>query len=240
VVRLTPDVAVILGGLLFTSIQTHTVVRQVQGKIWLSLPITAAGLRGTVTRLAVVSAQPMGVEVVVRPGLEEDRTDDGKGSQYYDLTGLSAEAACKKIVTFVPDYECEVASSVLHFRPRRFRNDREVALNRRVGSYTLDVPNAEEALFRVHQLFDPSYPAGLSVSSIARLHQSDRVRALFSRPISVTLRGGTVRELLDAIVMSRGRISWMAEYKELTGGYSGLRLSLIGVDDWAVHATAKK
>lgn len=210
-------------------------------KVWLTLPVTARGLSSTVTRISITSRVPMGIEFVstAEDMLQSHPVPQSVG-QFYDLTGLSPMDACQKVTMFAKDYECEQLNGVLHIRPRSFRNKREVCLNRPLREFDLDAPNAADTLFEVHRIFDSQYPNWLSTSGVPRFRQPERIRPGFSLPTAIEMRSGTVRDLLDAVILSRGEMSWSAEYRGSSGDYHGLRLSLISFDNWSVHADARK
>ena len=199
----------------------------------LALPATTAGLRSALSDLSIVNRLPFGWEVIEPPDAPRASPNPAPGGQFYDLTGLSIEAALDKIVGFLPAYAWTKDAGVYHVRPKTFRDAPDVALNRPVDRLEASLANVDEALAAVHRLLDPSYTFRGSQAS-----PPDRLKAFLDKPMTLALQHVTVRDVLDEIVRQNGDASWEATYADATGAYPRLTLDLVGFDGWSVGMPA--
>ena len=216
-------------------------------RLAIDLQPTAHDLIAVLTQISARSRSPFALEIVLGSGGVVSRTAQATvpnrpGEFVYDLTGLAVEEAMRKVADLtaagnsrVIPYEWSFDGGVHHFRPRQFRNNTGVALNRRIAHFEANPTDVHAALMDVHRVFQPQYP---SRPTQAPQRMPERLRHLFERPLTIALDNTTVRGILDEMVRQHGATSWLAEYSDVTGSYKGLRLSFIGFDGWQVSAAA--
>jgi hypothetical protein len=217
---------------------------QAAKRIRVPLKPTGADFNSVVARLTTVSRVPLGFETVrtAKPVGTGGSFRDGQPSLSHalDVTDLPVAEALVKITDLEVDgpvhrYEWTTDADVFHVRPVSFRNNRTVALNRPFTAVELHVSNVLDALYAVHRLFDSTY----STEARPPAHLPERLRSQYYSPISLSLRNTSGRAVLDAIIRAHGAISWTAEYSTVDGRYTGLKLSLLGFDNWTVSAVAR-
>jgi hypothetical protein len=212
-----------------------------QRQIQLDLPATPERLIPVIGRLATVMRTPFGAELVVQSeparsrGSTGPRTPPPPTDEYYDLTGLSLSEIFDRLVTFLPQYSWDSDRAIPHFRPVRFRNNRDVALNRMVEHFGVDHVTVRDALFAVQKIFDPAYPVPSGPAPQAR----EQRQPLMTKVIGVSIDHASVMSILDEIARQHGSAAWLVRYRDVTGGYKRMTIVFFGFDGWSVSASAR-
>jgi hypothetical protein len=210
-------------------------------QIQLDLPATPERLIPVMGRVATVMRAPFGAELVVESepargrGSTGPRTPPTPTDEYYDLTGLGLSEVFDRLVKFLPQYSWDADRMVPHFRPVRFRNNRDVALNRMVEQFVVDHVTVREALFAVQKIFDPGYP----VPATPAPHAREQLQPLMTKVISVSLEHASVMSILDEIARQHGSAAWLVRYRDVTGSHKRMIIEFLGFDGWAVSASAR-
>lgn len=203
------------------------------------LPVSSRGLLAAAIKLSASSRTPVGIEVIDDFRVGPPRADPYIVEQL-DLSGMDLTTALgrlvdRKVSRIGIDYEWFRDGGVVHVRPAAFRNNRTVALNRRVNGFRRTFNDAAAAVLGIQRLFDDRYrdrvPRQMS-------YRNERARQFFQRQITVDVTG-SVRDVLDSIIVAHGAASWTAEYRA-SGEYAGMRIALVGYDGWTVGATARR
>jgi hypothetical protein len=87
------------------------------------------------------------------------------------------------------------------------------------------------AITAVHKLFDSNrrdYAEWQTRTGLASTDESRNAKTyeILERPISVSLKDATARDILDAIILANGEVSWTVEYGSSTAEYRGSWISL--------------
>ena len=196
-------------------------------QILLDLPPTTQRLLVVMGRLSTVRRVSVGIEVVMPPETPRDPTGQGMDDYQDNLTSRSVTEALDRITKYKiqgvdATYEWSSDRGVYHVRPQRFRNNRDVALNRALPRVDETFANVNDALHQVVRFFVPSFPAHAS----APRTPPPAVRAFMEKPVRVSMSGPTVREVLDEIVRQLDGASWVARYAAPNGSAAGLSIEI--------------
>jgi hypothetical protein len=120
------------------------------------------------------------------------------------------------------------SNGVIHVTPF---GDRSTFLDTVITVFDIENRSAMAAIIAVHQLFDLTRPDYAERETRSGLSSTDdavnqKNWGVLERPISVTLKNAKVRDILDAIVVANGELSWTVHYASATAEYRG---STIGV-----------
>jgi len=154
-----------------------------------------------------------------------------------------------KIVEFMPDYAWQKDNGVYHIRPRALAKPGSLPFDRRIEAFTQQFPDVRTAMSGVLALLDPRRAAMLS--SITFVGNAgivggvvggspivDRNAAYTNRPIAVDVKGATIREILDAMMLQHGDLWWLANYTDANGTYPQVTLEFVGFDGWTFGSSA--
>jgi hypothetical protein len=191
-------------------------------RLRIAIPSDSRRLIASVQQLAAALRLPVGIEVVTPPG--------GAGSPAavgtYDFSGLSIDESLDKVVAFVPGYAWRLNGRVYHVFPNRAPGATTTALDRPVhGLHDVVGSSATviEALFRWLDLPPRSHPPGAP-------QQPNTLATFDGKSVAVDVANGTVRDALDALILSAGTLSWSAAYVDDSGQVSGVTIGLRDVN----------
>jgi hypothetical protein len=108
------------------------------------------------------------------------------------------------------------------------------------------------ALARLHKLFDPSFPdpsaigrgggillpGGIDQRQEAELMQA--YKAFWEKPLSVSVKNVTVRDVLTRIALAHGDASWLVRYRTVAGEYAGTEIGFFSQIDGATETLAAR
>jgi hypothetical protein len=105
--------------------------------------------------------------------------------------------------------------------------DGEAFLDQPVPAFTVKAGTLATTLLRVHQLFDPEYPASAAPTVSERVpegfatpDQAPVATQAFNKPFSLSAPAGTLRALLNAIVEAHGGAYWEIKFRRRPVAYS--------------------
>jgi len=188
---------------------------------------------------------PIGVEVVT-PYESGVPANQPARTQTYNLTGLTVDQMLDKIVEFMPGYAWQKDNGVYHLRPKAAAKPASLPFDRRVESFTQQFTDVRTAMYGVLGLLDPRRAAmgttinvsGGIVNVIGGSPIADRNAQYTDRPIAVDLKGATIREILDAMMLKHGDMWWYANYTDANGTYPQVNLEFIGFESWSFGSGA--
>jgi len=97
-----------------------------------------------------------------------------------------------------------------------------------------------DALHAVHRLFDPGYnPPPLPPRALESLNGRDDLKAAVTKPINVSLRRVATWQILDAIALAHGNLSWIVKYRGVRPVSENSVIEMYSSDKWWVMATAR-
>ncbi len=184
--------------------------------------------------LAIVNRVPMGWEVVEPRDAPRGSPNPDPGGKFYDLTGLSIEAALDKIVSLMPEYMWSKDAGVYHVRPKSFQGRASVALNRPVDKLDAAPSSVAAALAVVHGIFDAAY-----VFRGAGSTAPDRFKDIMNKPTTIALQTVWARDVLDEIVLQNGGSAWPRGTETPQPGTPASSSSFRGFDGWNVQMPAQ-
>lgn len=206
-------------------------------RLTIALPLTPRTLRTSVLRVLQATRTPIGIEMVTpyEPGAPARPL---ASTNMYDLTGLTVEQALDKIVGFLPDYSWQKDGGVYHVRPKALVNNGKLPFDRRIDTFTQQFDDVRSAMYGVLALVDPRRAAMGVPTIVGSSAIPDRNAQYTNRPIAVDLKGATIREILDAIILKHGDMWWSATYTDANGTYPQVMLEFVGFDGWTFGSSA--
>ena len=156
------------------------------------------------------------------------------------LTGRSFSDAIDQLILHAPNrdngspsFERHLENGVTHVSAFR---GRATFLDQRVPSFRASGRSVVEILYAVHRLFDATFPENGPESGSVGGDGEERAKELAlaqtvrHKPISVDVVDVTVRQILDAAVVSNGGGSWIVRYRDSSGAYAGCQLAFATFD----------
>jgi len=215
------------------------------GRILLETSPTSRAFLVSVERLGTVRRIPIGIEVIIQGSTVNPRDPPviprGPSGPTYDLSQLSVRDALERIHATtvrgaVSQYVWAEHAGVFNLMPARFLAAAPTALDRRVRSGPIDFDGVREALVWIHQRFDSAYKI---VRREGVQHESERLRPLIDKRLSLPSQDGTVRDVLNHLAIEHGGMLWVAEFSDPAGSYRNIRLSFVGFDNWTIMMPAR-
>jgi len=135
-------------------------------------------------------------------------------------------------------------------RPKALAKPGSLPFDRRVDSFTQQYADVRTAMYGVLAILDPRRAAmpttvnvsGGVVSVIGGVPGgspiADRNAQYTDRPIAVDLKGATIREILDAMILKHGDMWWNANYTDTNGIYAQVNVEFVGFDSWTFGSSA--
>jgi hypothetical protein len=172
------------------------------------LPSTLMALTESLTSIARASGVLIGFETVLDADDRYTRTEFGGWAR-----GQTVGKALDTLMMLHPDYEWRSVNGVIHVRPKTAFADPNHFLNRRAGPIELKDAVPLHATFEAHRVFIPDCVVRHPIYTDQRdeFLQND-VRAM-RQPITLSFKGGTVLEFLDAVIKAHGSLHWNVTYQ---------------------------
>jgi hypothetical protein len=182
------------------------------------------------------SGVPIGLERVIDEPLPPNVLRLPHASRSITLTGQRLGDALAAIITGAPPYSPTApapgytytwheADGLVHVTPL---STRPTFLDTTVTEFELNGEPVGVAMFKIHRLFDPSYP-DLTVpgrksitlgSPPSDSAEEQAARATMRRPLSLSLKNVTVRQILDSVANSNGSVSWIVRCRTIDATYA--------------------
>ncbi len=196
--------------------------------------------------VARAAAVPLGVEVLpARTGADpriRSRPAPPTGAVTV-LTGLSVGAAFDALVKAAPDYEwSEAPDGVINLYARSLQSP---VLTRVIPEFRVDGAGVVEVMTSIHRLFDPEFTVRNSFSSTIAANADEAAQSEQKRredqakPITIILRNASVREILNAVAVAHGTITWEVSYARAPAEYSNCKLAIHGFNGWSAAIRAR-
>lgn len=171
------------------------------------LPPTTRNIAESLASIARASGVLIGFETV---------TDVDRGyfpSQIgWSPRGLLVSQALDQLTALDPRYDWREVNGVIHFRPRTAFTDPDHFLNRHVPAFELKDALPLHATFEVHRIFRPDCVIRHPIYSRDRDEYLAEEPPPLRKPLTVSFKGGTVLDLMDAIIKAHGALHWAVHY----------------------------
>ena len=153
---------------------------------------------GLLSRIARVAGVPFGFEA----DDVDPRPSTGLAVVPHEVPGATLRAALDAFVTLDPRYEWRDANGVFVMRTRAAWTSSRDVLNQQVRDVDWRDLDVIAAFNRVARLLYPASP-----------HEAfEGMSANHDRPFSVQVNGGTLLDVLDAVVRADGELGWAVSY----------------------------
>src|SRR5262245_10244471 len=174
----------------------------------ISLPPNTRGLAASLASIARASGVLIGFETV----LDADEGVAGTWSGVWAVRGQRVGDALDRLVGLHTAYEWRSTNGVIHVRPRSAFADPKHFLNQLAGRVELKDALPLHATFQAHRVFIPDCVVRHPIYTDARdefLQNEDRA---MRQPVTLSFNGGTVIDLLDAVIKAHGSLYWNVTY----------------------------
>lgn len=202
-----------------------------QPPIVVELPVASGGTVDTLQRLLVMSGAPFGLEHAP-PQVESEGEYSRTPTGIIAANGLPLRKALNRIAAADPRYGWQEANGRILVRSIAGRGPRGF-LQRIVPVLELDrasVQTALESIARAAIRRRP--PAGIATGAAGTMTSVGAGIPTLSESepepyVSVSLRGATVLQALDAVANAHGRLSWVVRYETADGHDDGVSVTFI-------------
>jgi hypothetical protein len=192
------------------------------------------GIEHLVILASSAAGVPAGVEVVEDEPLGERIVNKVKNPQRTQITGRPLRDVLDLIISVVPPlvsaqptdgykFAWSESGGVIHVSPLV---GRATFLDRTVAEFNADGLTFDQLLTALHRTQDPNHPepkpnpvktGGFGANSLPRSERPEQFQGRFT----LTRHNIRLRDLLDAIVIEHGGLSWAVRYRTPQGAYSG-------------------
>jgi len=170
------------------------------------LPSTTMALTESLTSIARASGVLIGFETVLDP-------DNVVSTQFgWWARGRTVGEALDTLVMLHPAYEWRSINGVIHFRPKAAFADRNHFLNRTAGRIELEDALPLHATFEAHRVFIPDCVVRHPIYTDGRDAFLQNDVAAMRKTVTLSFKGGTVIEFLDAVIRAHGSLFWNVTY----------------------------
>lgn len=149
------------------------------------------------------------------------------------VEGMTVRAVLDLIRQVDSRYEWRESGLLIEVAPTAVRQDVMAPLNRRIAPLALVDIDAPAALIAVRKALDPQYELPTSELTIGPAISPTAVNQ-GQRPFSVRFAGGTVRDLLNAIVSAHADLYWIVSYDAPPARVERLTLTFRSFDGWGL------
>jgi hypothetical protein len=195
------------------------------GSTVLALPLDERFLQSQVLQMCRGLGIQCSIELVgatMQPGIGPPRPPTAR----YDFTGLSGPDAMNKLVELAPELSWTADGPIHRLRARRLAGASNLPLDRRVDAIDRRILTFNEIFEVIRSLLDPVGEQARPTVSIGSVSVGGPPPSTGDRPVELSMRNVTIRQVLDEIVRQHGAISWSVRYVEANGVYPELMLSL--------------
>ena len=197
------------------------------GEFTLQSPLGNDDCRVAVIRMAQLAKVALGFEAIpeepLPPHAQRRRPEVAKGIA---LNGFTVGEALNAIMRENGHYSWSERNGVFNVAAPGSETDPANFLNRPVTDVRWSNVNVVGALDAIHRRFDASYTPTITVNTGPPSSAESREEE--SRVFSVSMARGTLRDLLNAIVLAHGSAYWLVDYSGATRTFPDSRLALCG------------
>jgi hypothetical protein len=171
-----------------------------------------------------------------RLALSGSRVSDGLNALIAAAPMLSSSS-----VTGPYAFSWREEAGLIHVTPIRGQH---TFLDTVVPSFQVNQKSLPFALRQLHRILDPGYPepgpTGGNSGNLLTARQGpgspprksyDELQQELARPVSIALTNVTVRQILDALVLSHGGASWVVRYASGAASYPGCQIEVVTFDN---------
>jgi hypothetical protein len=172
------------------------------------LPSSTQALAETLASIARSSGALIGFETMLDTEQGLGRTEFG-----WWLRGKKVSEALDDLIALHPGYEWRSVNGVIHVRPQTAFANPNHFLNHAAGPLDLKDALPLHATFEAHRVFIPDCVVRHPIYTDRRdafLENEDKV---MRQPVTLSFRGGTVLQLLDAVIKAHGSLYWNVTYQ---------------------------
>jgi hypothetical protein len=172
------------------------------------LPSNTRALAESLASIARASGVLIGFETVLD-------TDEGFTTTEYGWSprGQTVGTALDTVVSLHSAYEWRSVNGVIHVRPRNAFADPNHFLNRMVGNIELKDALPLHATFEAHRVFVPDCVVRHPIYTEERDEFLKNEGRAMRQRVTLSFKGGTFIELLDAVVKAHGSLYWNVTYR---------------------------
>ena len=171
------------------------------------LPTSAEALAQTLRSIAHASGVLIGFETMLAPEEGTSGTEFG-----WWLRGKTVREALDSLIALHPGYEWRSVNGVIHVRPESAFTNRDHFLNHAAGPLAMKDALPLQATFAVHRVFVPACVIRHPIYTDQRDEFLKNEPEAMRTPVTFSFKGGTVLDLLDAVVRAHGSLYWNVTY----------------------------
>jgi hypothetical protein len=187
---------------------------------YVTLPVNGTSLKRAVDLIARNHDALIGLEVVAPSNPE---SVIGRAADRIDLGELTMPATMARLQELATDYTITLDKDVYHVRPRDAQRDSTPWLKHEVPRFQQRFEHMRDVLAAVARLDWPKDAPAATVTPA----RSDRTDPLMKKPIALSLRNATIRDVLDEVARQHGAMHWVVEQRVAVSGPL-VRVSFIG------------
>jgi hypothetical protein len=200
----------------------------------------------------------VGIERVIDEPLPQGIRVIPRSPRKVTLTGMRLSEALSLLTEQVPPPRSSNAPAAMRFTWKEAGgmilvsqlSGRHTFLDTVIESFDVREKNVRAALRGLYRRFDPDYPeppsgrdtVGGGGTGSHGVQPTEALSAPFNRPLSVSLKNVTAREVLSTVVAAAGEMSWVVRYSSAEGRYeeSEIMLAAPGPTNVMLLARRKK
>jgi hypothetical protein len=202
----------------------------------LQSPESPLAVKAAMEFTARTARVPMGIELLPAESLPQ-RVVRRPVSAMMAVDTMTVSSILDRVRQANPKYECHEVEGLIQVAPTDSLSNSAAPLNRAVAAVDLPTTDATEALAVVRRVFDPNYVLPKQELYIGT-HYSPEALQQGGRKFALRFPGGTVRQLLNAIVKAHGDLLWIVEYKRPPATPETMVLSVRSFEGWGVTLSA--
>jgi hypothetical protein len=171
------------------------------------LPATSDALAETLASIARASGVLIGFETMLDVGPRTRGTRFGRS-----LQGKKVGEALDDLMALHRGYQWRSVNGVIHVRPQQAFDDVNHFLNQAIGPLELTDALPLHATFEVHRIFVPDCVVNHPIYTDQREAFLEKEDPAMRQPVTLSFSGGTVIDLLDAVITAHGSLYWNVTY----------------------------
>jgi hypothetical protein len=171
------------------------------------LPANPDALAESLASIARASGVLIGFETVLNVGPRTRGTRFGRS-----LQGKTVGEALDALIAVHRGYAWRSVNGVIHVRPQQAFDDFNHFLNQAVGPVELTDALPLHATFEVHRIFVPDCVVNHPIYTEEREAFLEKEDPAMRQTVTLSFAGGTVLNLLDAVIKAHGSLYWSVTY----------------------------
>jgi len=172
------------------------------------LPASTDALAESLASIARTSGVLIGFETKLDVGSRARKTRFGSS-----LRGKKVSEALDELMAIHKDYEWRSFNGVIHVRPQAAFAQADHFLNQVIAPLELTDALPLHATFEVHRVFVPDCVVNHPIYTDQRDAFLATEHAAMRQPVTLSFSGGTVLDLLDAVIKAHGALYWNVTYQ---------------------------